>query len=112
MVDCLFCDIIAGRQPSEVFLETPDFLVINNKYPQAPIHLLVLPKQHLEKEDAIKGKIDGFWDSVLNVCWLAIEKAGLDKTGYKLINNGAGYNHFSHEHIHILGGSPDLAKDA
>jgi diadenosine tetraphosphate (Ap4A) HIT family hydrolase len=34
-----------------------------------------------------------------------VKKFKLDKTGYKLVNNGAGYNHFEHEHLHILGGS-------
>ena len=35
----------------------------------------------------------------------AIKHLGLDKTGYKMINNGAGYHHFDHQHVHIMGGS-------
>ncbi|NIT04443.1 hypothetical protein GTO10_06110, partial [Candidatus Saccharibacteria bacterium] len=37
--------------------------------------------------------------------WETIRHLGLDKSGYKLVNNGAGYNHFEHEHMHILGGT-------
>jgi len=36
-----------------------------------------------------------------------VKHLGLDKTGYKLVNNGAGYNHFEHEHVHVLGGSKE-----
>ena len=39
--------------------------------------------------------------------WKAIVKLGLDKTGYKIVNNGAGYNHFEHQHLHIMGGSKE-----
>lgn len=103
--DCLFCKIVEGSEPSKKVLETGGFLVVENKFPVAPIHLLVLDKKHREKKDAISGKYPGFWDEMVTAVWEAIEHLGLDKTGYKLINNGAGYNHFEHEHMHVLGGS-------
>jgi len=109
MNDCLFCDIIAGRVLSDKLLETDDFVVINNKYPKAPVHLLVLPKKHLEKTQTIAGGEPDFWNRMMAAVWEAIKAAGLDKTGYKLVNNGAGYNHFSHEHMHIMGGDVSLA---
>ncbi|MCG2686114.1 HIT domain-containing protein [Candidatus Parcubacteria bacterium] len=105
MSKCLFCQIIAGEEPSQKVLETEDFLVIENKFPVAPTHLSVLSKVHKEKSDCISGRHEGFWDEMMAVCWSAIQRVGLDKTGYKLVNNGAGYNHFEHEHMHILGGS-------
>jgi histidine triad (HIT) family protein len=105
--DCLFCKIIEGKEPSEKVLETRDFLVVKNKFPVAPVHLLVLAKNHLEKKDTISGEHSGFWDEMIDACFQAIRHFGLDKTGYKLVNNGAGYNHFEHEHMHILGGSEE-----
>jgi len=111
MSDCLFCDIVAGIEPSEKVLETDDFLVIKDKFPQAPIHLLVLSKDHREKQETIRGDYSGFWDKMMAACYQAIVQTGLDKSGYELINNGAGYNHFEHEHMHILGGNPRLAKN-
>jgi len=103
--DCLFCKIIAGEEPSKKVLETEGFIAIENKFPAAPVHLLVLSKEHREKSDAIAGKYPGFWDGMVAAAWEAVQKFGLDKTGYKLVNNGAGYNHFEHEHLHILGGT-------
>lgn len=107
MTDCLFCKIVEGEEPSEKVLEAENFLVIKNKYPVAPVHLLVLFKKHREKEDTISGECSGFWDEMMAACWEAIRHFGLDKTGYKLVNNGAGYNHFEHEHMHILGGTKE-----
>jgi len=103
--DCLFCKIVAGSEPSKKILETDNFLIIESKFPVAPVHVLVLDKNHREKADTISGKHSGFWDEMMWAVWEAIRHLGLDKSGYKLVNNGAGYNHFEHEHMHILGGT-------
>lgn len=105
MDECLFCKIVAGGESSKKVLETKNFLVIENKYPAAPVHVLVLSKKHLVKTETLAGKHAGFWDGLMEAAHRAIVDLGLDKTGYKLVNNGAGYNHFDHEHLHILGGS-------
>ncbi len=105
--NCLFCSIVKGDAPSKVVLDFDDFVVIENKFPIAPIHVLVLDKKHREKSDTISGalKEQAYWDKMFEVIYKVILHLGLDKTGYKLVNNGAGYNHFEHEHFHILGGS-------
>lgn len=108
--NCLFCRIVSGEEVSEKVFETKDFLVIKNKYPQAPIHVLVLDKSHREKKDTISGKYsvdEKYWDKMFEAIFGTITKLGLNESGYKLVNNGAGYNHFEHEHFHILGGSID-----
>ena len=106
---CLFCEIVGGSEPSEKVLEFGEFLVIKNKFPIAPIHLLVLDKQHREKSDTMSGnyKVEGYWDKMFEVVYKAIKEFKLEKTGYKLVNNGAGYNHFEHEHFHVLGGTKE-----
>jgi len=105
---------VAGEEPCDKVLETDDFLVIKNKYPMAPIHVLVLDKQHREKQDTLAGVYSksptSYWDKMFATISATITQLGLDKTdssvrGYKLVNNGAGYNHFEHEHFHVLGGS-------
>ena len=103
--DCLFCKIVKGEEPSSKILETESALVIKNKFPIVPIHLLVLDKFHHEKPETISGKFKLYWDNMFEAVYKAITKFKLDKTGYKLVLNGAGYNHFEHEHIHILGGT-------
>ena len=108
MEKCLFCDIAAGEEPSEKVWEDGDFVAIKNKYPVAPVHILVIPKKHVSKvelvEDSGSTSAD-FWGKMMGAVFATIRQLGLDKTGYKLVNNGAGYNHFDHEHIHVLGGS-------
>lgn len=104
--DCLLCRIAAGTEPAVKVGETEEFLVIKNKYPAAPIHLLIVDKQHREKKETlVAGKYEGYWCRLFQAVRETVKKFNLDKTGYKLVNNGAGYNHFEHEHLHILGGS-------
>lgn len=98
---------MAGQEPSVRLLETDEFLVIKNKFPVAPVHVLVLDKKHREKKDTASGKFEGYWDKMMSAVYAAIRELGLDKTGYKVVNNGAGYNHFEHEHTHVLGGSKE-----
>ena len=105
MESCLFCKIVEGTEPSEKILETGSFLVIGNQYPVAPVHVLVLSKVHHEKSKTLFGEPTGFWDEMFQAIGKTVKKLNLHKTGYKLVNNGAGYNHFEHEHTHILGGS-------
>lgn len=104
---CLFCRIISGEEPAEKVFETGEFLAIANKYPTAPVHVLVLDKEHREKPATISGSYRGYWDKMMAACYQVIKQLGLDKEGYKLVNNGAGYNHFEHEHMHILGGGEE-----
>jgi len=117
--ECLFCEIVAGREPAKKVWESDEFLAIKNKYPKAPVHVLVMPKKHVGKEDLYRSriksgmterKIEGsnlpvFWGKMMGAVFSVVHKLNLSKTGYKLVSNGAGYNHFEHEHIHVLGGS-------
>jgi len=79
-----------------------------NKYPKAPVHLLVMPKKHIEKKKINNigaSNLPVFWGKMMKAVFSVVTMFNLSKTGYKLVSNGAGYNHFEHEHIHVLGGS-------
>ena len=104
---CLFCKIVQGTEPKVLVFENENFMVIENKFPVAPVHLLVLDKYHRVKKDVISGKYsdEGYFEKLFSIIYEIVVKYGLDKKGYKIVNNGAGYNHFEHEHFHILGGS-------
>lgn len=112
--NCLFCKIVAGGEPCEKVWENEEFLCIKNKYPVAKIHVLLMPKAHIKKTEVATPASGGtsslyknevFWGRIMSAVFEVVSLLGLDKTGYKLVNNGAGYNHFEHEHIHILGGT-------
>jgi histidine triad (HIT) family protein len=107
MEDCLFCKIIKGEIPSTKVYEDEDILAFNDINPAAPIHILVIPKKHIEslahmqKEDeAIVGKIYG----VINK--IAEEKC-FKENGYRVIVNcgkDAGQE-VMHLHFHVLAGT-------
>jgi histidine triad (HIT) family protein len=108
--NCLFCKIVAGEEKGEKVWENEAFLAIKNKYPKAPVHILVMPKEHIEKKEManfVAGKSERLWGKIMEAVFEVVLQYDLDKTGYKLANNGAGYNHFEHEHIHVLGGGRD-----
>ena len=110
---CLFCQIVAGEEPSTKVWENEEFLCIQNKYPASPIHVLVVPKAHIKKSEVTLGlQNEEFWGKMMTAVFAVVHQLDLSKTkpggsqaGYKLVNNGAGYNHFEHEHMHILGGT-------
>ena len=103
--NCLFCKIAAGKEPSEKVWENSEFICIKNKYPVAKVHVLVMPKTHIKKQEVATSGNEEFWGKIMSAVFAVVALLGLDKTGYKIVNNGAGYNHFEHEHLHILGGT-------
>jgi len=100
---CTLCDICAGKEPARIVWENDLFLSIWNKPPQAPIHVLVFPKNHTEK-NSVCADIKGFHEGMMAAVYQVVRFLGLETKGYKLINNGAGYNHIEHEHWHVISG--------
>lgn len=112
---CIFCKIVNGELPSTKVHENSEFLAFNDINPKAPIHILVIPKAHVESfEDAdpqMIGRMSSFIKEITDdLC--------LNKNGYRLIvNNGEdGGQEVGHLHFHILGGAKlnwtHLTKDA
>lgn len=110
-MDCIFCDVANKRARANIVLETDEFVVFDNINPQSPVHVLVVPKKHISKKDAIEGKEPGFWDKMFAVVNQAVKALNLNETGYRLVNNGAGYHAVDHEHFHIMGGKDWFPKD-
>lgn len=107
--NCVFCKISRGEIASEILMESEDFYAIYDKYPKAPVHILVVDKFHREKEAVLSGKYaqDNYFEKIFAFINKMVLKYNLNLTGYKIVNNGSGYNHFNHEHFHILGGSKE-----
>jgi len=97
-MNCLFCSIIQKDIPSEFVYDTNDFIVIRDIHPQAPIHLLVIPKIHY-------GEFLNMPSEMLNAL-MAVTKQIIKEQGissYRLVNNGKGAAFIDHFHLHILG---------
>lgn len=106
MTDCIFCRIAAGDLPANLAYEDEDVIAFHDLNPQAPTHILVIPRQHFstlldmdEEQTLLLGKLQR----------AAIEIArqqGLEKEGFRVVTNcleSAGQSVF-HLHVHLLGG--------
>ena len=104
-MDCLFCSIIKGEIPSNKVYEDEKVYAFHDIAPQAPVHVLVIPKEHIPSADGVN---EANADSVQAV-FLAIPKIaaklGLEK-GYRVVTNVGehGCQSVKHLHFHILGG--------
>jgi histidine triad (HIT) family protein len=103
---CLFCRIVDGRSQAEIIYENEDFIAINDKYPKAPVHALVIPRRHIVWLNDI-AELDGsFCKAMLEFIVEVAHKLGIDDPGYRVINNvgsGGGQVIF-HLHWHLLAG--------
>jgi histidine triad (HIT) family protein len=104
--NCVFCQIVAGTLPSEQPYADDKVIVIQDLHPQAPVHLLVLPRRHVSgaaELDATDAALVGHMLAAANAVAAA---RGLTETGYRLvINQGThGGQTVGHLHMHLLGG--------
>jgi len=106
--DCLFCKIIEKKIPAKLVHEDELALAFADISPQAPTHILIVPKEHIRDIHSIKKNDRELIGHLFFVAQLLGEKLGLDKSGYRMvINNGrdAGQAVF-HIHLHLLSGRP------
>jgi len=104
--DCLFCRIIAGEITADVVYRDERSLAFRDINPQAPVHLLVIPHEHIESLDEATQKDEGMLGHLLRVAARVANEQGLSESGYRTVINtgaGAGQSVF-HLHVHVLGG--------
>jgi histidine triad (HIT) family protein len=103
--DCLFCKIVTGAIPAKRLHETSDTLAFADIHPQAPVHVLVIPKRHIPSHAHAVPEDAGLLGNLLASAVEIARAQGLDN-GYRLvINTGAdGGQTVDHLHVHILGG--------
>jgi histidine triad (HIT) family protein len=106
--DCLFCRIIAGELPADVVAETDRTFAFRDINPQAPTHVLVVPRAHHADVAALFAADPTLVSDTIRAGVEIAERAGLAETGYRLLMNTgahAGQTVF-HAHLHVLGGEP------
>ena len=108
MSDCLFCRILAGEIPATIIYENEKVLAFRDIDPQAPTHVLIIPRKHITTPNDIT--VDDA--SLIGEMYLAAQKIaiqeGLSERGYRTVMNcnaEAGQTVF-HIHLHVLGGRP------
>lgn len=103
--DCIFCKLIAGEIPATLLFEDEDIVAFNDISPQAPTHVLVIPRKHLSGPAAITEADQPLIGKMVAKATELAAELGLDD-GFRLVmNNGekAGQTVF-HLHLHLLGG--------
>lgn len=104
-MDCLFCKIVAGEIPSTKVYEDEQIFAFRDINPQAPTHILVIPKEHIPSVDAITPENSAIVAHIFEIIPKLAAEDGLDK-GYRVISNigEQGQQTVPHLHFHILGG--------
>lgn len=105
MEDCLFCKIAAGEIPSKTIYEDDLVLAFYDISPQAPVHFLVIPKQHIPAVTAVTKENSAVIGHVYEVVAKLAAELGLEK-GFRIVCNCGedGQQTVPHMHFHILGG--------
>lgn len=106
MAECLFCAIVAGEIPATTVLETDRILAFRDINPQAPTHVLVIPKAHYPDVAALATADAALLGEVINAAQQVAEAEGVAGPGYRVVfNTGvqAGQT-VPHVHGHVLGG--------
>jgi histidine triad (HIT) family protein len=104
--NCLFCRIVAGEIPADTIYQDERCIAFRDVNPQAPIHVLIIPRNHIESLDEAAQKDEAPLGHLLRVAARVANEQGLSESGYRTVINtgaGAGQSVF-HLHLHVLGG--------
>ena len=104
-MDCLFCKIAAGEIPSKKVYEDEYVYAFYDIAPMAPVHVLFVPKQHLDSADAITAENSLYVAKIFEAIPVVAKELGLEN-GYRVITNCGedGCQSVKHLHFHLLGG--------
>ena len=105
-MDCIFCKIAAGEIPSTKVYEDEKVLALKDINPLAPVHILVIPKTHIESAAAITSENSAVVSYIFEVIAKIVKEQEIDKDGFRVVTNCGenGCQSVKHLHFHILGG--------
>lgn len=101
---CIFCKIVNNEIPSNPILEDENFLAFHDINPKAPVHILIIPKIHVDSFNELSGETMALMTPFIQD---VAQKVGVDKSGYRVITNVGenGGQEVKHLHWHLLGGA-------
>ena len=106
MTDCLFCKIIAGEIPGAIVYEDDELVVFRDINPQAPLHVLIVPRRHIPTLNDLSPDDDALVGSMMRRAAALAQEHGYGDQGYRAVfntNRDAGQTVF-HIHLHLLAG--------
>jgi len=103
---CLFCRIAAGELPATIVHSDDEVVAFRDINPQAPTHVLVIPREHIGSAVELTPAQDHLWGQLLHVAQSIAEDEGATEAGYRLVNNVGRYGGQTvhHLHRHLLAG--------
>jgi histidine triad (HIT) family protein len=103
---CIFCHIVAGKIPSEIVYQDEELIAFRDINPQAPTHLLIIPKKHITSLADLSQAELPLIESMVAVAHKLARQEGITETGYRLVVNYGewGGQVVPHLHMHLLGG--------
>ena len=106
MQDCLFCRVASGEQQADVVHSSDHVVAFRDINPQAPVHILIIPKEHIESSRAVKDRHGEILAEIFSAAAHLAKANDIDRTGWRLVTNvGADAGQSVHHlHFHLLGG--------
>ena len=103
---CVFCDIVAKKRPARIVYEDDRVLAIRDRYPQAPVHVLIIPKKHISTIAEMETGDEELSGHLHRVAVLVARQESIYDCGFRIIiNSGPDAGQMiSHLHLHLLGG--------
>lgn len=101
MEDCIFCKVGKGEFNTEFLYEDDDVMAFKDIHPVKPVHILIVPKAHIEDFLALEDPL--LKEKLLTVAQTMAESAELDDKGFRIVINGGGAQEIQHLHIHLMG---------
>ncbi len=105
-MDCIFCKIVAGEIPSDILYEDDQVVAIRDINPQAPVHVLVIPREHIAFLSDVSEEQSGLLGRMAAVANRLAKSEGIAETGYRIVVNCGeqGGQLVAHLHMHLVGG--------
>jgi histidine triad (HIT) family protein len=106
--DCVFCRIVSGELPADVVASTDRTVAFRDLNPQAPTHVLVIPRDHVESAATVEAGHAVDLAEMLTTARQVAEEEGILDGGYRLVLNVGDHagNTVPHLHLHVIGGRP------
>ena len=106
MADCIFCKIAAGEIPSKKAYEDDQILAFYDLDPQAPVHILIIPKEHISSANELTEENGPLLGHIFAAAAKLAKELGFAEAGYRVVSNigEAGQQSVPHLHFHVLAG--------
>ncbi len=108
MADCIFCQIVEKKIPCQTLYEDETVLAFRDLYPQAPTHVLIIPKKHFSHLNEVESDSASILGHLLLTAKKLAKNLGISEKGYRCVLNtlSDGGQTVFHLHLHLLGGQP------